>query len=172
MKLLTCSLIFSLFKVIYSPVTHSDHEYYFSVMTMEKNEEASSLEVEFRLFSDDLEKALGESDDFHIRLGDDRETPEADSLIMNYITKNVQIEGYGWSRANPLFIGKEVDNDITYIYIEYIEVRIWGDVEVTNTILFDQFENQQNQVTFVNGSSIKSESTFSAYPKVVFNLGS
>ncbi|MFK7756139.1 MAG: DUF6702 family protein [Flavobacteriales bacterium] len=172
MKLLTCSLILSLFNWWNAPLPSSDHEYYFSVMTMEKNEQAGSLEVEFRLFSDDLEMALGESDDYHMRLGDEREVPEADSLIMNYILENVEIEGYGWARMKEVYVGKEVDNDITYVYVEYTGVSEWGDVEVTNTILFDEFENQQNQITYINGTSIKSESTFYAYPRRVFDLGS
>lgn len=172
MKLLTCSLIFSLINWCYSPLNTSEHEYYFSVMTMEKNIENRSLEVEFRIFSDDLETALGESDTYHLRLGDEREVPEADSLIMNYILENVEIEGYGWARMKEVYVGKEVDNDITYVYVEYTGVSEWGDVEVTNTILFDEFEGQQNQITYVNGASIKSQSTFSALPRCVFNLGS
>ena len=172
MKLLTCSLILALTQWWNLPFSPSDHEYYFSVMTMEKNIENSSLEVEYRIFSDDLETALGESETYHLRLGDEREVPEADSLILDYLTKNVEIDGYGWSRVKPVYIGKEVDNDITYVYVEYVNISEWGQVEITNTILFDVFPNQQNQVTFVNGRSVKSESTFSAFPSRIFNLAS
>lgn len=166
MKILTYSLLFLLF----SPAEKKAHEYYFSNMTMERNTETSSLETEFRLFSDDLEKALGESDDFHLRLGDEREYKDADQLIFDYIFKHVQIEGDGWEDAKVNYIGKNVDNDITYIYIEYTNISKWTEVSIRNTLFFDLYPGQMNQLTLVTGNTVSTESTILDYPEKTINL--
>ncbi len=140
-------------------------------MTLEKNIETSSLEAEFRIFSNDLEKALGESEEFHIRLGDTREIQEADSLIFDYLYERVHIKGKGWESATVNYIGKRVDNDLTFIYLEYANVSHWGEVTITNNILFDIYPGQQNQISYISGKNIKSESTFTEYPKRTFNFG-
>jgi len=146
------------------------HEYYFSVMTIERNPSKMSLEVELRIFSDDLELALGQTDDFRLRLGDEREVENADSLIVKYLEKNIDLSGECCKSIKMNYVGKKVDYDITYIYLEYLDVLEWGNVEIRNTVLFNEYSNQQNQISLVVGEQILTESTYRESPTALINI--
>ncbi len=149
---------------------HKEHEFYFSVMTMEKNMDTNSLETEFRIFTDDLETALGQNDDYFLRLGDEREVPEADSLIFDYVFDKIKFSGKGWNDVHVKYLGKEVEHDFTYVYVEYSNVSSWGEVSVTNSILFEHFEDQENQLSVIHEGQIKTTSCLKAYPTRTVNL--
>jgi len=137
---------------------------------MERNLDSSSLEVEFRFFTHDLEKGLGEDEDYFIRLGDKREVPEADSLIFDYIFNKVSITGTGWENANFNYLGKDVQNDFTFVYVEYTDIKSWGEAEITNKLLFEHFEGQSNQLSLIHNNKVITLETFEAYPTRTINL--
>jgi hypothetical protein len=139
-------------------------------MTMQKNLESNSLETEIRIFTDDLETALGQNDDYFLRLHDEREVPEADSLIFDYLFNNVKITGEGWENAKVTYIGKELKVDKTYIYLEYENISEWGEVSITNNILFEHYADQINQISFLYDDQIKELSCYKNYPTKTFNL--
>lgn len=168
MKILSFTLV--LLGLSLSSFYYEMHEYYFSVMTMEKNEEAQSLEVEFRFFADDLEKAIGQTEDYFIRLGDEREVPEADSLIFEYLYDHVTIRGNGWENASFSYVGKEVKNGYAFIYAEYLNIEEWGNVQVNNSILFEHFEGQINQLSVINGKNVYTQECYKDYPERTVNL--
>ncbi len=171
MKNLTLLVIFSFIGLGAGSYGTSDmHKYYFSKMTIEKNEKAKSLEVVFRLFSDDLENAIGGSEDNPIRLGDDREIQEADELIFNYLTSRVDVEGIGWENAVVSYIGKEVDNDVTKVYMEYTEISEWDKITIENNIMFELFEGQINEVTLIRGKEVETHGAYEGQPFVTFDL--
>ncbi len=171
MIFLTYSLIFSLLSSTGVVTKSSDfHKYYFTKMTMERNFAENSLEVQYRFFSDDLEMALGESDSFHLRLGDERELDNADELIFDYLFEHVIISGDGWSEAKANYIGKEVDNELTLIYIEYTGISKWTEVSIVNTIMLDLFEGQTNDISLIRGQELETKGTHSGKLTSNFNL--
>jgi hypothetical protein len=171
MIFLTYSLIFSLLTSTGTTTESADfHKYYFTKMSMERNFEENSLEVQFRFFSDDLEKVLGEADSFHLRLGDDREVDNADELIFDYLFEHVSISGEGWNEVQVNYIGKDVDNEITLVYIEYTGISKWSEVTISNTIMLDLFEGQSNDISLIRGKELETKGTHSGKFTCNFNL--
>lgn len=121
------------------------HKFYFSRTVVRHNVQTNSLEVEMRIFTDDLERAIGATPENPARLGDEREIEEADRLIEEYLRENFSIAING----QPMllrFWGKEVDYDITWCFFEVSNVPDIHVIEVKNTTLIDVFEDQLNEV--------------------------
>ena len=57
---------------------------------------------------------------------------------------------------NFIFIGKEYDIDIIQCYIEIQNVKQVNSIEITNEVLFDLFEDQQNMIKTKINSKQKS----------------
>ena len=127
------------------------HPFYISVCQIDHNPGNDALEVSFRIFTDDLELALEDMGTERLRLGTDRESEKADLYIGRYLERHVGIEING-RRVNAAFLGKEVDSDATWCYVEIEKTPVIRTMTLTNTLLFEAFEDQVNLVHVnVNG---------------------
>lgn len=121
------------------------HKFHFSFTEINQNQQMNSLEITIRIFTDDLENILKSEEDPYIRLGDERESPNANHLIENYLNEHFHLLING--QASQLrFLGKEVDYDITFCYLELPQVPPTNSMTIKNTILFESFEDQLNRV--------------------------
>lgn len=115
------------------------HKYYVSVTDIEYVKEAKSLQIISRLFVDDIEKVLQERYDDSIKIEDEL----TDTYIEKYFSKKVLI-----TINNELkqfkFIGKEIEDDMVHCYFEIENISNIETINVTNKLLFDMFDNQQN----------------------------
>ncbi|MEL6821368.1 MAG: DUF6702 family protein [Calditrichota bacterium] len=121
------------------------HEYYLSLCDIEYNSETSSLEITLKVFTDDLEEALYKQGTGRLYLGTNGEADDADEHVFNYIRSNVEI----WVNEKEVTIenlGKEVDHDLTWCYVEVSGIKTINRVTVANTILMELFETQVNMV--------------------------
>lgn len=60
-----------------------------------------------------------------------------------YLQEKIRIKING--EEVPLkFLGKEYDNDLAYCYLEVVGIKSIDTFEITNAVLFDIFEDQQN----------------------------
>ncbi len=121
------------------------HKFYYSRTVVRHNVQNNALEIEMRIFTDDLERAIGATADIPARLGDDREIEGADQLIEDYLRNHFTIEINGQPMMMR-FWGKEVDYDITWCFFEVSNVPDIHVIEVKNTTLTDLFEDQLNEV--------------------------
>ena len=122
----------------------SFHEFYVSLCQIDHNPETNALEITMRIFTDDLEYGITGSQDFY-GLGTSKEPPGADSLIFSYILKNFEVNLDG-NCMKLNYIGKEVEVDVTWIYVEIENVHELGNIEITNRMLTELFEDQVNIV--------------------------
>jgi hypothetical protein len=120
------------------------HEFYVSLCKIDHNAETSALEITMRIFTDDLENGITGSQDFY-GLGTIDEPADSDSLIFSYILENFKVNLDG-NCMKLNYIGKEVEVDVTWIYIEIEEVEFIGRIEVSNHMLTELFEGQVNVV--------------------------
>lgn len=121
------------------------HEYYVSVTNIEYSEDEKSLQIISQIFINDFEKLLKERYDENITLDSPEESEMVDVYMGRYLADKLKINVNGKS-VSFNFIGKEYKDDITYCYLEIIKVRKIKSIEVTNKVLFDVFEEQQNIV--------------------------
>ncbi len=129
------------------------HKFYVSVTEIEYVKEKKSVQIISRVFVDDLEKAFRERYDVQITLAATKESREVQLYIERYLKDKIEIKING-KPANFKFIGKEYDNDIVFCYLEITGVETIKSFEITNQVLFDTYDEQQNIVKLkINGQN-------------------
>lgn len=135
------------------------HPFYVSVCRIDHNPETRALEMSFRIFTDDLEQTLEALGTGSLRLGTGREAEKADLYIGRYLVRHVVFEING-KRMDADFLGKEVEEEATWCYVEITGVPELKSIAVTNTLLLETFEDQVNLV-HVNAHGQKKSMLFS-----------
>ena len=127
------------------------HEFYLSVTEIEYKEEKQSLQIITRVFTDDFEEVLRKRFDDDIRLSVDSEEGPVEEMTEKYLNQKLQINIKG-KTLQLNYLGKEYDSDQVILYIEVEDVTTFSEIEVTNAILTDLFDDQKNVVHVkVNG---------------------
>ncbi|MGB1032197.1 MAG: DUF6702 family protein [Flavobacteriales bacterium] len=128
----------------------ADHTYYFSLTQVVENHNSNSLEITMRLFTDDIEKALQDEGE-PLRMGDKRQRKDLDVLFEDYLRKHFEIKT---DQQTMLFsyIGLEVENDITYAYLEVPNFNGFSIIEFRNEFLMELYPEQLNRLNLkING---------------------
>ncbi len=131
------------------------HKFYVTVTQIEYIKEKQSLQIISRIFIDDFEALIRQRYDEDITLDASKEETQIDFYIEKYLKEKIQIK-INDSIRNLVFIGKEYEDDIIYCYLEIENVTAIKSFEITNQILFDLFEEQQNIVKTKINSKNKS----------------
>ncbi|WP_372793089.1 DUF6702 family protein [Lutibacter sp.] len=119
------------------------HKYYISLCEIEYNQEKKSLQIIVGIFIDDLEFTLNKDHKTTLNLATKQEIENIDEYYLNYLNEHFKISLNNESKVYE-YIGKEYDNDIVHFYLEIPNINELKSIEVTNTSLFRNFENQQN----------------------------
>jgi hypothetical protein len=125
------------------------HDFHYSRFGMQWNAETGTWQGILRVFTDDLEAALGHglSEPVVWRLGDEREHPQADDAIAAYTTTNWLLTDSAGKALEWLFVGKEIDYDITFIYLESEPTSTDHARYASSVGFFELFEDQVNEFT-------------------------
>ncbi|CDF80506.1 conserved hypothetical protein [Formosa agariphila KMM 3901] len=123
----------------------SAHKYYVSISEIQYVKEQQSVQIISRIFIDDLEKLVRQRYDESITLAIKNESEKVDFYLEKYFKEKFHIQING-TAVQLKFIGKEYDNDIAICYIEIPRIETISEFEITNKLLFDVFEEQQNVV--------------------------
>ncbi|WP_109299843.1 DUF6702 family protein [Aquimarina sp. AU474] len=121
------------------------HKFYVSVMQIEYNKEEQSLQIISRVFIDDLEEVLRKRYDDAIRLEVNKETVGAEEYIKKYFDQKINFLING-KEASFTYLGKEYEDDLIIFYLEIENISSLESLEISNQILMDLFEEQQNIV--------------------------
>ncbi len=134
------------------------HPFYISVCQIDYNTDTEALEMSFRIFTDDLELALETMGTDLLRLGTEREAEKADVYIGRYLDRHVEFEING-RKVSAAFLGKEMDSDAVWCYMEIENVPVLNTMTMSNTLLLETYEDQVNLV-HVNANSQKKSLVF------------
>ncbi|NRD20894.1 peptidase E [Winogradskyella eckloniae] len=121
----------------------SSHEYYVSVTKIEYSKKDESLQIISQIFINDFETLLRKRYDDKITLDSGQESETVETYMKRYLEDKLKVKVNGLN-VKFNFIGKEYKDDITYCYLEVENISEIKSLEVTNTILFDVFSEQQN----------------------------
>ena len=121
------------------------HKYYVSVTQINYVPSEQSVQIISRIFVDDLEKLLRERYDEAITLIAINEESSNNAYIEKYLKEKLKIKING-KEALLTFVGKEYDADIVKCYLEVEGVKKIESIEISNQVLFDLFDEQQNIV--------------------------
>ena len=119
------------------------HKYYISLCEIEYVEEQKAVQIILGVFIDDLEVTLNKDYNTHLYLATEREVEDIDTIYLAYLNQNFNVSLN--QKPSPFtFIGKEYDDDIVRFYLEISNVENLGSIEIENTCLLRDFEDQQN----------------------------
>ena len=118
------------------------HEYHVSVTQMQYNPALKSFEISIRIFTDDLERGLSQSNGKQrfIVNNDDKN----DRFVEQYIRKSFVLTD---SQKNPVsirYIGKEQEEDATWVYLEIPFQGSLSGWKLQNSTLMEVFDDQVN----------------------------
>ena len=119
------------------------HKYYISLCEIEYVEEKKAVQIILGVFIDDLEVTLNKDYDANLYLATEREIENIDEIYEAYLNKNFHVT-LNEKSAPYIYIGKKYDDDIVRFYLEISNVETLGSIEIKNTSLLRDFEDQQN----------------------------
>lgn len=162
-RLLLLFLSFSLF------TSTTRHKYYISVTQIEHVKEKKSVQIIARVFLDDFENLLQKRYDESIVLADNEEQPGTNGCIEKYLNDKIKIKING-EETKMVFIGKEYELDVMKCYLEIEGVENIESFEISNAVLFDMFDDQQNIIKTKINSKQKSFILIPQNNKAVLNF--
>lgn len=118
------------------------HTFHTSLTVLDYNAETKSVEITMQLFTHDLVQVLEKKHKKRI----DLEKKENEQLIFDYLKENFFLRNAEEVSLKLNWVGKELEIDKIYIYLE---IPIEGSLEgkkLQNTIFFESFEEQTNLV--------------------------
>ena len=126
-------------------VVSDTHKFYISKSIIEFNSRTQQFEITCKMFTDDFELTLSQLNGSAIYLGTSQEINEADAVIERYMKQHFSIAIDGVA-AEWRWVGKEVENDLTYCYMELYRKPDFMSMAVMNDLLVSHFPEQQNIV--------------------------
>jgi len=140
--------LFVMLAAVFCTSAVEPHKFYVSKTTIELNPRSGMFEISSKIFTDDLEKAIGSTEVNPVRLGSDKEAADADQRIESYLKQHLSIK-INNVPVELRYVGKEVESDLAFCYLEFYNAIDFTTIEVTNTILYEHFAEQQNIVDLV-----------------------
>lgn len=132
------------------------HEFYVTVTEIEYIEEKQSVQIISKIFIDDFEKLLRVRYDENITLDPSlKEETRIDFYIEKYLKEKIEIK-INDSIKTLVFIGKEYKDENVFCYLEIENIETINSFEISNQVLFDLFDEQQNIVKTNINSKTKS----------------
>ncbi len=132
------------------------HPMHVSVCEIEYDKHTKSLEISQQIFIDDLERTLQNSlGKNNLDLMEPGEELSTDELVENYIAEHVSFKVNG-KEKDYVFIGYEAVGEVLRFYLEIENIRRLKSLEVTNTVLLDEFDDQTNLVHLTYNGDVNS----------------
>ncbi|MCK0123588.1 peptidase E [Gelidibacter sp. F2691] len=126
-------------------ISMSVHKFYVSVTEVEYVPEKKSVQIISRIFIDDLENTLRKRFEKRLTFSPKNEAEEVEVYLQRYLKDKITITING-KPVDFKYIGKEYDNDILFCYLEVTGIKDIKAFEISNSLLFDSFDDQQNIV--------------------------
>ena len=131
------------------------HKFYVAVFQMEHVPDKNVVQMTSRIFIDDLENALLKKYKKNFYLGTPTEIENAEGYLRLYLIEKMKVKING-KESTVTYLGKETEDDVLICYYTLpVEGEIKS-IEVSNTTLFEMFEDQQNIIhTKINSNKKK-----------------
>lgn len=121
------------------------HPFHISSTDVNYNEKTNTLEVSCRIFTDDFELALANNYKQKTDLSAAAKHKAMDILVKKYVIANLGFKTNNKAIALT-YLGFEKDNEATIVYLESEPIKGLKKLETTNSVLYDQFDDQANIV--------------------------
>ncbi|MGB3466615.1 MAG: DUF6702 family protein [Cyclobacteriaceae bacterium] len=131
------------------------HPFHISITDIEHDEEARSVEIAQKIFTDDLETALNAISKEKIDLNDQTNKASNELLIKAYLERHLQFEINGKQKTFE-FVGVQREEDATWCFVEIPNIKKLKSIRVSNRVLMKDFDDQMNLIHIKKDGKIKS----------------
>ncbi|WP_235296657.1 DUF6702 family protein [Portibacter marinus] len=146
-------------------IFNSFHDLHLSMCSIVYNEDAQRIEVQQRIFYDDLEKSLQiqmQNEHFNI-LKPEESTLDYDSLFQEYANRHIDL--YVNDKASELeLLEYEISNDAIVLYLFKANVKKLKSIDIFSHILFELFDDQDNVIS-IQANGKKQSQKFDVHSK-------
>ena len=129
------------FLIIYSIAL--SHPFHATITSIDCKQNNKSIEVTMKLFTSDLERALRIEGRPNLKIDSHDRRNNIDSLIFDYINNNLSLSIDNKKRQFT-WIAKEIENDITWCYMEIINANNFSSIGIDNKLFLSIFDDQLN----------------------------
>lgn len=126
-------------------LSFSTHKYYLSLTQINYKKEAKAIQIITNVFMDDIELALNKDYNIDLQLTTKKELKNNDVYFEKYLKNKLQFK-VDDVKKNFNYIGKEYDGDLVLFYLEIENIEELNSIEVSNKILLEYFDTQQNLI--------------------------
>jgi hypothetical protein len=146
-----------------SPVGKTVHPIHISTAEIVHNRTDNSLEITCKIFWDDFESILTKNNkNVKVDLTNEKSVAINNQLISTYISNHLNLVIDGKPVALS-FVGFEKEDVVIYSYLEVANINTVNNISVTNSIMYDMFDDQVGIIhVIINGNR---KSTKLDYPK-------
>ncbi len=121
----------------------TSHKYYISLTKIDFVKEEKTVQVTMRFFIDDIERTLESRYQIKLELATEEENKKADIFLKKYISQKFKVK-INNEFKDFKYLGKEYDNDVVFIYLEISNIAYITNIEIQNSMLFEEFPEQEN----------------------------
>ena len=115
----------------------------------------SVLQITIRVFTDDWQLMINTVYDQDLRLDPDSDAAQTVIHSSDYLQKEIELK-LNDTEVQPVFLGRDYQNDQIVFYLEVKDVAELKTLAVSNSILFELLEGQQNIVRIKTPTKRKS----------------
>ncbi len=138
------------------------HQYFVSITELVYNEDKNRIEGSVKITAHDFEDLLSEKFDRKINLDHESDSSEVATYFKKYLFDHITISS-GGVLGKPTYVGKEVTlRQDLYFYFIVENIQHPEDIKVSNKLLFERFEEQQNIVHYRYKQQTKSVTLISS----------
>lgn len=131
------------------------HPFHVSVCEIQYDEETKALQITQKIFLDDLERGLREYSGEKFDITEKASEDKVNRILEAYYPEKMQVFVNGKFRGFQ-YLGFEIEEDAMWCYLEIEKVRGLKSLQVTNTILFETFEDQSTILHIQKSGKIRS----------------
>ncbi len=133
------------------------HPFHVSTTEINHNAKNKTLEISCRIFTDDFEAILEKNYKTKVDLTHPPAANKAaiDKIVNDYVAKHLQLKADS-KLVTLSYLGYEIDNDAVAVYLEVDNIPSVKKVETTDSILYDQFNDQMSIIHVIVGGNRKS----------------
>lgn len=121
------------------------HKHYISLTKVDFIKEKKVIQVTMKFFIDDIELALENRHGEAMELTTKDENKMVDKFLEGYIRQKFKV----WVNEEEKtysYLGKEYENNEVFFYLELENISDIKSIEIQNSMLFEEFEEQQNYI--------------------------
>ena len=130
------------------------HEFYVSVSYMEYDEKRNAIEIQKKIFFDDLELAIKKKNNMKSFDILNSELDFINQNIEQYLTESIEfiIDG---KNTDINYLGHEYINGTISCYFEVLKVKRFNQLIIKDASLFSSFVDQENLIYFESFDDLK-----------------